>query len=349
MNFFSLLAWSLLMLLPALLNAQDCNKSLDDAQEAYRLGRIEQVESSLLPCLNKNGFDREDQLEAYHLLVVVYLYANEDQKATDMMAALLRLNPEYRIKPTDNAEFVELYKAFRTRPILLIGAQGGGNLTFASPIANFSLSNSETQSFVYSALLGFQLGASLVLPLGKRLDAVFRPEFVRYTFSYSTLLFDYQELLFTERSLWIAFPILFRANFRDKYNFNVLGIKPFIEVGASFDYLLQASATAQREDRVSENVQRSVTGADVLLTDARNPYNFSLIGGVGAEYKQGKGSFIVSLNFSYGLRNVVDPQRRFDNQVDIFKYGYIDQDHRLSFVGLYVGYLYPIYNPKKIR
>jgi len=349
MNFHLFCLLSILSLCSFALQAQDCNKSLDDAQEAYRLGRIDQVENFLLPCLNKNGFDREDQLEVYHLLVVVYLYANEDAKATDMMAKLLKLNPEYRVKPTDNAEFVELYKAFRTRPVLLIGAQGGGNLTFASPIASFSLSNSETQSYVYNALLGFQVGASVVLPLGKRLDAVFKPEFVRYTFSYSTSLFDYQELLFTERSLWVSFPLLFRANFRDKYNFNVLGIKPFIEVGASFDYLLQASATAQRQDRVSENVQRSVTGADVVLTEARNPYNFSLIGGLGAEYKQGRGSFIVSMNFSYGLLNVIDPQKRFDNQVDIFRYGYIDNDHRLSFVGLYAGYLYPIYNPKKIR
>ena len=60
-------------------SSDECNENLANAQISFDEGKISQAETFLEPCME--NFDREEKLIAYRLLVIAYLYTNEDRKS----------------------------------------------------------------------------------------------------------------------------------------------------------------------------------------------------------------------------------------------------------------------------
>ena len=263
------------------------------------------------------------------------------------MRNLLLINPEYRLKPNDPAEFVEMYKSFRTRPVWVFGGKLGGNLTRVGAYNFYSTDNLNIQTMSYTSLLGFNIGATAIKPITNKIEILAEINFVRQSYKFITEQFDYQSLIFTENISWGNVPILFKYNFIDKYDFNKTGIKPYITIGASGSYMFAASGTSVRNDVVTAEISRSVTGAATDLLPYRNKYAVDAILGFGAEYKIGRGNIVFDARYMYGIFNVANPKQRYENQNDIFKYGYVDNDFRLGTIMFSAGYYTPIYNPKR--
>ena len=326
-------------------SSDECNENLANAQIAFDEGKVSQAETLLEPCME--NFDREEKLIAYRLLVVAYLYTNNDEKAELNMRNLLLINPEYRLKPNDPAEFVEMYKSFRTRPVWVFGAKLGVNLTRVNAYNFYSTDNLNIQKMSYTSVLGFNIGGTVIKPITNKIEILAEINFIRQSYKFVTEQFDYETLTFTENISWGNVPILFKYNFIDKYDFNKTGIKPYITIGASGSYMFAAAGTSVRNDVVTAEISRSVTGAATDILPYRNKFGVDAILGFGAEYKIGRGNFVVDARYMYGILNVANPTQRYKNQKDIFKYGYVDNDFRLGTIMFSVGYYTPIYNPRR--
>ena len=102
-----------------------CAQTLRLAQSIYEQGRLHELPQLLQECL-RNGFNHEEKVSAYKLLTLTHIYLEEPEKADEMMLALLRTDTEFQVNDAvDPAEFVALYKTFRTYPIYRIGGQTG--------------------------------------------------------------------------------------------------------------------------------------------------------------------------------------------------------------------------------
>jgi hypothetical protein len=93
-------------------------------------------------------------------------------------------------------------------------------------------------------------------------------------------------------------------------------------------------------------VERSVEGKAISMKELRNSLTFSVLAGIGVEYKIGLGHLFVELRYQAGLNNMVKSVNRYILQEEIARYGFLDNDYTLSAIMLSLGYNYPLYNPK---
>jgi len=81
-------------------NAQtDCVAKLDSAKMLFNSGQIEEIPSLLEPCL-RIGFAKQDKIQAYLLLIQVYLFDTNREKAQQVMSEFLHSFPDYDIQPS---------------------------------------------------------------------------------------------------------------------------------------------------------------------------------------------------------------------------------------------------------
>jgi len=326
----------------------DCSLKLQEGEAAYEDGSLTTSVTLLEECLKKeDGFNKEEKQRALRLLTIIYLYKNEEEKANEYMRQLLKANPEHRLRPNDPNEFVQLYKEYRIRPYLLVGGGAGANLPLLSIGKLYSSDNPTNQSMVYNSLVGFQITATVSRPLTDKLELVISPAFSVLRYRFEANYFQYATLIFEESQRRLDVPLLLKYNFRNKYNFSLTGIKPYVFAGGVANLLLSSLGDAQRQDVVSDDQSRSVEGKSIEMTELRNKTTFSALAGLGAEYKIGLGHLYVEFRYQHAFMNMINEKNRFLLQSEIAKYGYIDNDYKMGSLAVYAGYNYPLYNPKR--
>ena len=137
----------IILILPALFvlesfaQQEDCAFKLQEAQQLYAAGRIENVPDMLQACIER-GFTQEDRLQAFKLIILCQIYDDELDKAHEGMLAFLGRYPEYTLSTTDPDEFRFIFEQYRTRPILDVWAFAGINRThglISQPFSPFNL------------------------------------------------------------------------------------------------------------------------------------------------------------------------------------------------------------------
>src|SRR4030042_613026 len=91
----------------------DCSKTLQEARNRYDLGMIDEIPKMLAPCMQE-GFTRTQRIEAYKLLILAYLFDDDQFDAEKTMFEFLKKFPEYQIMPNDPVEFIHLFESYRT-------------------------------------------------------------------------------------------------------------------------------------------------------------------------------------------------------------------------------------------
>lgn len=340
-----LLTALLLILLPFVTMAQNtCSQTLIKAQITYYEGRADEVPAILAACL-KEGFTDEEKSQAYRLLTLTYLYLNEGQNAETTMLAFLKLNHYYEInEAVDPTEFINLYKQFRTKPVYLITPKIGTNASFVHVLKNFSLDNSTTLYYNYKALLSYQVGVSVTIPIRSGFFAIPEIYLSGKNYSYKNNLFGYESLSFNEQQTHIGIPVLLMYMVEKGKR-----LKPFFEGGFTTDVLVSSIASVIRIDHTgNEEIKKEVAGPNINMSAHRRKLNYSATIGTGFTYKKGKNIFSVSLRYNAGLFNVVKSRMRYSNQELIYKYGYLDNDFKMNTLSLTMGYVMPVFRPKKI-
>jgi hypothetical protein len=320
-----------------------CSQTLIKAQFTYYEGRAEEIPSMLESCL-KEGFTTEEKLQAYRLLTLSYLYLNQAAHAEKTMLSFLQLNPIYKInEAVDPAEFINLYKQFRTWPVYLTGVKAGFNTTYVNILQPFSLDNVYTTKAVYSPAFSYQLGTSIEVPLKKNFSASAEIFLSGRKFNFSNELFGYLKQKLTETQNRIELPLLL--------NFTKPGEKfsPYMGAGITGTILLKSQVQVRRTDNIGiDETQKEITGPNITLNSQRRIFTFSGTINLGVKYTRSRNTLILESRYNLGLQNMVNKANRFSNTDLMLKYGFIDNDFTLNSFAISVGYLIPVYKPRKL-
>ncbi|MEM9859007.1 MAG: porin family protein [Bacteroidota bacterium] len=343
-----LVSLSLVAALPLCSLAQqgDCGTVLLSAQENFDAGRLYGIPSLLKPCLD-DGFSKDQRIRAYWLLTRTYLFIDDPISAEDSYLKLLKLDPEYKIDPeNDPIDMVYLSRKFTTRPIFVLFGKLGFNLTNASVIQNFGVDNTPSTNESYSNRAGFQLGGGVEWNISDNWSVGLGADFVSRGYSYDNVLFEFDNQMFTENRISIDIPTYIK--YRKKINKFV----PYAYVGYTQHILVSSDGDLSLTDRASGNSENlsefPVTGPSENLKQARQTFNRSLIFGIGSTYRVKYNYLFLDIRYLYGLNNIVAIDNQYENERLLYTYAFVDDDKRLNSLAINMGFMLPLYKPRKI-
>ena len=94
---------------------------------------------------------------------------------------------------------------------------------------------------------------------------------------------------------------------------------------------------------------RPIPGATQDISEYRKQMIYSGIVGAGVRYKVPRGIVSLDLRAKVGINNIVNSEKRFDNETVINNFYHIDDDFSLNTLSLSVGYYFSFYSPRKQR
>lgn len=324
-----------------------CAQTLRLAQSVYEQGRLHELPQLLDDCLAENAFNQEEKVSAYKLLTLTYIYLEEPLKADAMMLTLLRTDTEFQVNDAvDPAEFVALYKTFRTYPIYRIGGKLGALATAPSVVsADYADDGTNYGSHNY----GFTGSIAGEIPLaGKFNKFTLQPDL-----AFQLLSFDganqwdeenqrgdtSRVTPATETHALISLPVSVQYQvYRRKLS------EYYVSFGVSADYLLSASK------RLISNIEMN-SGVDedsFTITSQRNRFNSGLLLSAGFKRKIGKGFFVAELRYKHGLLPISRIADTYENNLLVFNYKYVDGIYKLNSLSFALGYVVNRYKPKKL-
>ncbi len=330
-------------------NAQNtsCAQTLRLATSTYEQGRLHELPGLLESCL-KSGFTQQERVTAYKLLTLSYIYLEEPEKADENMLKLLQTDHYFEINPAvDPAEFVALYKTFRTKPIYRIGGRAGAIAT--QPNVTQS-QRSNLGDARYTRGYGFTAGLSFEIPFKGRLT--FNPELVfsLQTFNYKNTSTQISgnpsiEGEFTTNAShtlnYVSIPLLLQYDLINPESKKP--IHPFVSLGIAPNYLFSASAIPDRK----------LTGNQPLESksyDTKSNYekiDLNILAALGLKYRFGGGYIQAEVRYRYGLFNTSDPSLSYKTSEMNWNYHYTDGIFKLNSLQFTLGYAHNVFNPKK--
>lgn len=317
-----------------------CAQTLRLARSTYEQGRLHEIPTLLNGCL-QNGFTDQEKAEALKLLTQTYIYLEEPEQADDSMLKLLQTDHYFEINEAiDPAEFIALYRTFRTDPIYRIGAKVGVNLSGPSFNGRINVVNGTGE---FTPKINFQTGASFEIPLVKRFTL--NPElYFRLNSFFGSLRTpqgtDRENVTeATESMRWISLPIRLQYALKEESRIN-----PYVSAGFSVDYLVNSSLTI---DRIRVDASPVGEKSDEL-TPQREKINLSLVASAGVKLRLAGGFFVGEVSTYYGVTDVNSIDTSFKNSSLALEYGYGDSVFKLNSVAITIGYIQNVFNPKKL-
>jgi Outer membrane protein beta-barrel domain len=337
--------------------SNECELTLDKANEEFNAGHFYGIPSLLKSCIDKNNFSREQLVRAYLLLSQVYLITDDPISAEDSYLRLLKADPEYvASSDKDPIDVVYLSKKFTSTPVFTPQIRIGGNTSFYRPLLDIN-TQSTPEKVAHVLKPGFQAGLGIDWNINENLSlsangivAYKSFETVRSFISND----DSQRAI--EKQYWFDVPIYL------KYSLNKGQIRPFAYLGIAANFLINAKATVDYSNANPATLTQTPSeGPDVRLTDKLHFFNRSLVAGGGARYKVGKDFIFVDLRYMAGMTNLTKnniyepdpkdnlspPQLKTVSSITDFRY--VESFFRLDNISLSVGYVRPLYNPRKVK
>ncbi|MEO1050102.1 MAG: porin family protein [Bacteroidota bacterium] len=331
-----------------------CTQTLRTARNTYEQGRLHELPDILASCL-RNGFTTEEKVEAYKLLTLAYIYLDEPDKADESMLSLLRTNPEFAInEAVDPAEFINLYRTFRTNPIFSVGGVIGPNLTGVNLTEANSTNdlngNAGNLPGSYDLNVAAHIGLAFDFTLTDKLS--FAPElhYSIQSFKFSNdaittiINTDGTVIPFTNNQLTeiqnrVELPLMLRYTILNNR------FKPYVSFGFSVNYLINANIRAERFVLDNQDIRERT----IDVTDLRENLTFSALVGAGIKMKFNRGLILAGVTYAYGINDVTASENAFVDPELVFNYRYVDSVFSTNSLRLSIGYVAHIYNPKKRR
>ena len=340
------------LLLPNMAFAQSCTQRLNQAEDDFEAGNLRKIPHDLNAgdCFKsrQGSFSKEEKVKAYRLLVLVHIFSDNNIEAEKAVVKLLRADPEHPISAEDPREFIYLMDKYRTTPIFRLGIKAGANQTHAKPTAEYTTSSQPANTTKHFApMIGWGLEVTIAYELVKDLDLIGGLQYANhsYSVSYRNISDNAQDLGYkfqsneTETRNLLAFPLYarYKKQISDK-------LSPYLLLGASVDYLLSATLNGE----ATGTSQQQTSNYSLLDSQIRKRVNYSCFAGIGAKIKTTRINFL-TLEFRYGLglSNIVQTHNRFASEELLFNQRHVDDDKTLNNISVSLGYIFPIYNPKK--
>lgn len=338
----------------------DCEQILNQASDEFTAGHFYGLSAILKDCLNK--FTKEQSVRAYLLLTQAYLIVDDPIAAEDSYLKLLKADPEYvASEDKDPIDVVYLSKKFTATPIFTPHARLGTNTSIYRLIHEENPFSS-TSNTRHTLRMGIQFGAGMDWNINDHWslcgDLLYSYKAFKITRNgiFST---DHQTEL--EKQNWVDIPVYLKySDFEGR-------IRPYGYAGYAVNLLLSAKSQlnltnviAEYDDQLGLSPkQQPTSGADIKIGYKRNLFNRSLVLGGGIRYKSGTDFFLVDVRYMAGMTNLTnegnnhydEPNTQTDYPLSISttKYASIGDLFRLDNVSLSVGYVHPIYDPRKLK
>lgn len=326
--------------------AQDCVFKLQEAEKLYSQGLIEQIPELLNPCINK-GLSKEDRLQAYKLIVISYLFDDNQEEAENSMLGFLKLFPEYEVSPTDPVEFVYLFESYSNIPVYSFGISGGLNFSNVFLKEQYGTHNlNQSRNEYNSSGFGYQVGIKINRHIVDKLEFNFELLFKQNKFENLVYIPNLDYIEYNEGSI-IETQTRFEMPLSFTYDFEYGKFKPFLRAGFSVGYLSNVNGKIIRKF-IDDSQNADVKGPNINLQEHRKQVNYRGIIGGGIKYHIPKGYVMFDIRYNLGLSNQVKPENRIiSNSEQIWKYHSIDNNFTLNDVSLSFGYVYLLYKPKR--
>ncbi len=320
--------------------SDNCAENLRTAQLLFDRGQVEKVPLILAGCM-RSGFRREEQIEAYKLLIQSHLLEDEYDRADSVMLSFLKKYPEYQLSQTDHQSFASLYNSFIVKPLFKLGFHIGTNIPFLTFVDENYISP-ETESSSYSTeFLNLFTSLELKIPVTGKLDACVEAAWLQTKFTNREKFLGF-ETVYTERSERLEIPVT--AIFPiAKYGRNFTA---FVRAGAGAALNLKVVAKAVTTGTDSNN-RIIVSGADLDVSGSRIFSDFFLVAGAGIKYKTPGGYISFESRLETGLRNQTVYTGSSESRELACKYSFSDDDFRLNNVNFTLGYTHIFYKPEK--
>lgn len=344
--------------------AQDqCAIALSEAEDKYEQGRLYEIPGIIEACL-KNGFTNEEKERAYRLLTLSKLFLNYQEEADSVFLKLLKLNPIYETDDLDPIELVNHSKKFTTKPKYILSGKFGMNISNANLLLDYSISNPLGAN--YSSDYGFTVGGGAETEIWKDLhlagEIFYSQKRIHQTEGHFGFYTTNLDIVHRE----IELPIIL------KYHFYIWKLNPYCLGGLSPSFLLHSSMSSIVRTYRDPNGKEFVANPqiqDFETSGMKKRFNYSLLLGAGINYKIGLNYVTLEARYSVGMRNVTDMDNRYNisSQREIpgeddpiqnvfpggreskFPLGYIDDDFKINTLSILVGFVYPLYKPRKIE
>jgi hypothetical protein len=322
----------------------DCAAKIQEAQKYYDQGMIEEIPQILAPCM-ANGFTRVQKIEAYKLIILSYLFDDNQFEAEKTMLEFLKKYPEYEIMPNDPIEFVYLFESYRTTSVFSFGLSVGFNMTDPRIIAPYTMFNMNQATLKNTMKPGFQVGFGVGRYIARRSLLNFEFYFADNQYKFSdesnmSVSDGINAVTYTENLYKFEFPITLIREF------NIRKVNYFVRAGIS---VANINRVKGEPTRMYYNNQRPIPGENQDISEYRTNWLYGGVIGTGIRYKVPRGVLTLDLRATLGLNNIVRSGKRYDNQELSSKYYYLDDDFSLNVFSFSAGYYFSFYKPKKQR
>ncbi|MBS1488538.1 MAG: PorT family protein [Bacteroidetes bacterium] len=326
---------------------KDCEQTLNYATAEFEAGRFYGLPEILKQCLER-GFTSEQRVRANLLLTQAYLILDDHASAEKSYLSLLKADPEYVANPyRDPVDVYYLSKKFTSTPVFTPYVRMGLNTSFPRYIYEVNTTSNPAALSTNKILrVGFLFGGGVDWNFNERWSLSMGLAYSKKNFK-SVWHDGYaqQQLTGIEKQDWIDVPVYL------KYSYDSGTIRPFFLAGVAANLLLGARLSPDQVDYNSPLVgsQKASQGADLILTSMRNQINRSLILGGGVKYKVGKNFIVGEIRYMAGLSNLTKSIYTANGQLSpgVIQYQYASPLFRLDNLSISIGYVQPLYNPRK--
>jgi hypothetical protein len=333
--------------------AQDeCELKLIQATDEFNAGHLYGIPALLKDCLDRNQ-NREWRQRAYLLLAETYLLLEDPLGAEQSYLNVLRANPEFVTDPgRDPIDLVYLSGKFTATPIWSLYGFAGPNISPVRTIHDVRIGGEARTSEYNIARLGWHAGVGADFNYNDYLSASASLTFQQLSFKHRTkdMFGPSRDIVeFIDHQSWISVPLSVKLS-EAEGKFRRYGY-----VGASWNYLMGAKADVEgvnRDLNPSDELEFTafpISASNVNIVDSRQRNNFSFFFGGGVRYKSKLDYFFVDLRYAFGMKNVVNPDNRYNSLVDGLPLPYVDDDFRIDNLAISVGYVHPLYKPRKLK
>ena len=352
-SFILTAAFLLILSSPVLGQGNSCAFTLKEAQRLYQQGLIEKIPSLLSPCL-QSGFSRQERQDAYKLILLCYLFDDNQKAADSAMLQFLKKYPEYEINPTDPKEFAYLFDTYKSLPILSIGVIGGITIPQffvkqSNSTNNLSQTNRSYKKYGSSYQIGLQFNTYLAENYELGLEALYTSASFRTIDNVK--LFDSinETRTYSETQSRFEIPVFVRYNYpltKTLIPYAFLGISPF--------YTMSASASVTRMYYTATATDNS---SNFNVLPMRNRFGMSVFGGIGLKYHISRGFIFFDLKYQMDFTSQLN-QSYVDSQLNsnptgsqlnklIWTYNSLTDNFRFNKLSISLGYSFIFYHPKK--
>lgn len=330
-------------------NQEECEQVLNRATEEFNAGHFYGIPSMLHDCLEKNQRAGWRQ-RAYILLAETYLLLDDPVGAERSYLEILRANPEFvPDRERDPIDLVYLGSKFTGEPIFSLYGRIGTNVSPVNVLkTRTAFAGQVSHDYKWRTGIGGGIGGQF--HYDENLSATLELNYMFTAYEYQTSnAFGRDRLSMLDRQNWFKIPVTIRfSDAVGKY-------RPFGYLGYSIDLLFRDRGTLTFNDRNFTDgriVPDERESPVINFNPKRNKINQALLIGGGVKYKLGLDYAFVDVRYSIGLTNVVKVENTIngsDPEDPAFVWGYVDNLYKINNISVSIGYIYPLYKPRKLK